>query len=180
MLRIREMCRDDVDAVADLRVRGWQTAYAGILPQPHLDAMSVEEDARRRREAFAGPRSRAVQLVADDGTGAVGWAAYGPYRGTPPEPDTGELYALYVRPELVGTGVGRALVEAVHTGLWRDEGWAGCALWVLRDNARARRFYEAAGYRPDGAVQAESYEGREVAEVRYHRSRPPGRGRPVG
>lgn len=174
------MRRDDVDAVADLRVRGWQAAYAGMVPQAYLDAMSVEEDARSRRAAFADPRSRAVHLVADDGTGAVGWAAYGPYRGTPPGPDTGELYALYVRPELVGTGVGRALVEAVHARLWRDEGCAGCALWVLRDNARARRFYEAAGYRPDGAVQREDLGGREVAEVRYRRGRPRGRGRPVG
>ncbi|WKK27415.1 hypothetical protein QZH56_09500 [Streptomyces olivoreticuli] len=38
----------------------------------------------------------------------MGWAGFGPYRGA--EADTGELYALYVHPRLIGTGVGRTLL----------------------------------------------------------------------
>ena len=34
-------------------------------------------------------------------------------------------------------------------------GFGSAMLWVLEDNARARAFYEAAGWRPDGGRQLE-------------------------
>lgn len=43
-------------------------------------------------------------------------------------------------------------------------------LWVLKGNARARRFYERAGFRPDGAEEPFEVEGVAVPEVRYVRA----------
>ncbi len=43
------MTEAGIDAVSAIRVRGRQTAYAGIVPQPYLDGMTVEDDARERR-----------------------------------------------------------------------------------------------------------------------------------
>jgi hypothetical protein len=40
-------------------------------------------------------------------------------------------------------------------------------IWVIEANARGRRFYEAAGWRPDGARQAIDFDGAMVDEVRY-------------
>ncbi|GAA4656267.1 GNAT family N-acetyltransferase [Streptomyces chumphonensis] len=171
MVRVRTMRAADVGDVAAVRVRGWQVAYAGIVPQAHLDAMTVAADAARRAAAFAEADPRTTQLVADDGCGVVGWAAFGPYRGTAAGRRAGELYALYVRPDLVGTGVGRALLAAVHAA---TGDYDALLLWVLRDNRRARRFYEAAGYRADGAVQSETYGSVPVPEVRYARPAGPG------
>jgi GNAT superfamily N-acetyltransferase len=51
------------------------------------------------------------------------------------------LEHLYVAPEAIGTGVGRRLLDAVtaaHPG--------GLSLYVFARNARARRFYESAGF----------------------------------
>jgi RimJ/RimL family protein N-acetyltransferase len=42
-------------------------------------------------------------------------------------------------------------------------------LWVLADNARARRFYDKGGFAPDGATQEEEYDGTLLTEVRYAR-----------
>jgi ribosomal protein S18 acetylase RimI-like enzyme len=172
MVRIREMRADDVDAVAAVRVRGWQAAYVGMLPQAYLDRMSVAEDAARRRGRFAASRGRVCNLVAVDAADAVvGWASLGPWRG----PDAaaaagaGEVYALYVRPELVGTGVGRALLDAVHEEAARRR-MPELLLWVLRDNARARRFYARQGYVCDGATQSDDYDGVTAVEVRYRRA----------
>lgn len=39
----------DCAAVAEIRVRGWQRAYAGLIPRAYLDAMDVIRDAERRR-----------------------------------------------------------------------------------------------------------------------------------
>jgi hypothetical protein len=41
------------------------------------------------------------------------------------------------------------------------------ALWVLRDNVRARRFYERAGFIADGTEKAADLVGHQLREVRY-------------
>src|SRR5689334_8382516 len=143
MTEVRVMTGADIDAVSALRVRGWQSAYAGIVPQGYLDAMSAPQDAARRREWFAGDTGRVENLVTSDATGVTGWAAHGPYRGEGAEPGDGELYAIYVRPDRIGTGTGRALIGAVRARA-ADRGFPRLRLWVLADNVRARRFYEKA------------------------------------
>ena len=40
------------------------------------------------------------------------------------------------------------------------------ALWVLRDNVRAREFYAARGLAPDGAERRISIGSRELTELR--------------
>ncbi|WP_326699070.1 GNAT family N-acetyltransferase [Streptomyces sp. NBC_01754] len=172
MARIRVMGEADIDAVAALRVRGWRSAYAGIIPQDFLDRMSAERDAQRHRARFASSRGKTVDLVSvgEDDT-PVGWICCGPYRGETDSGDVGEVYALYVEPTRMGTGLGRALLDAAH----RHEsarGFATWQLWVLQDNARARKFYAAAGYAADGAVESDVYGDTAVAEVRYRRPAP--------
>ncbi len=116
MVRVRAMRAADIDAVSRVRVRGWQFAYAGIMPQGYLDGLSAREDAARRREFFARSRDAVTSLVAEDADAVVGWASFGAARDKDAGPGDGELYALYVRPELIGTGVGRALTAASLAG----------------------------------------------------------------
>ena len=177
-MRIRVMSEADIDAVAAIRVHGWQTAYRGIVPQSFLDALDVAGDAAQRREFFPRSVGRVHNLVAEDGTGngsgpaggeVVGWAALGPYRGEEDVPDgTGELYALYTRPDRIGTGVGRALMSAAITQA-TSLGLRRLLLWVLTDNTSARRFYARAGFAPDGAVAVDDCEGVPLQEMRYAR-----------
>jgi Tfp pilus assembly protein PilP len=42
-------------------------------------------------------------------------------------------------------------------------------LWVLASNERARAFYGARGWRPDGGTKTEPREGFSLNEVRYRR-----------
>ncbi|MFF2806474.1 GNAT family N-acetyltransferase [Streptomyces sp. NPDC058000] len=187
------MTEGDVDAVSAVRVRGWQAAYQGLMPQAYLDAMSVAEDARQRREWFARRRPEMWELVAERAGEVIGWLAGGPARdadltrepvpaqGTELSaeerelPDGGrpaaELMALYVAPALLGTGIGRALLTA-GTARARDHGYGALYLWVVHGNARAQRFYERAGFAPDGAQEAYDVGGWRVPEVRYRRPLP--------
>ncbi|MEU7189312.1 GNAT family N-acetyltransferase [Streptomyces sp. NPDC039022] len=175
-IRIRDMEQADIDAVAAIRVRGWQTAYAGLMPQAYLDGLSAAEDAAARREFFAAAPPEVVNLVAEQDGTLIGWAAFGPARaedGAPPPPASeGELYALYLPPERIGTGIGRALTDACLARAGRN-GFRALRLWVLKGNARARRFYERAGFRADGAEEAYEVAGVAVPEVRYRRPLPP-------
>jgi hypothetical protein len=81
MTDVRVMTAADIDAVSAVRVRGWQSAYAGIVPRRYLDAMSASADAARHRERFADGTGPVEDLVSTDGSGVTGWAAHGPYRG---------------------------------------------------------------------------------------------------
>ncbi|WP_413471192.1 N-acetyltransferase family protein [Streptomyces noursei] len=187
---VREMAEADIDAVSAVRVRGWQAAYPGLMPQAYLDAMDVAQDAARRREWFARRRPEVWELVAGRAGRVVGWLAAGPARdadltrgaGSPTDGElapedrefpagrrpAAELLALYVTPELLGTGVGRALLDA-GTLRARSLGYGALYLWVVRGNTRAQRFYERAGFAPDGAEAASDVGGRRVPELRYRR-----------
>ncbi len=82
-----------------------------------------------------------------------------------------ELYALYVRPAWWSTGTGRTLMQRVLAKS-AGAGFPSITLWVLRDNRRARRFYERAGFAPDGATHVLTRLG-DVPELRYRRTLEP-------
>ena len=117
------------------------------------------------------------------GSGIVGYATFGPeldVLGKPwPHPPTAagsaaevaELYALYVHPGWWSTGAGRALMNHVLATV-QAAGYAGITLWVLEANARARRFYQRAGFAADGARHALDNLGG-VTEIRYRRALDP-------
>ncbi|WP_406442632.1 GNAT family N-acetyltransferase [Streptomyces sp. NBC_00631] len=163
-LHVRPMTLDDCCRVSEIRVRGWQYAYRGLMPQPFLDGLSAERDAERRRARFRDGRDGVTELVAvRDGT-IVGWAAHGPYREGETRTGDAELYAIYLDEAHLGTGAGRALLATV---LEQCAGYARVYLWVLKENARARRFYEIAGFVADGAEEPYEVDGVPVPEVRY-------------
>ncbi|MEV6479588.1 GNAT family N-acetyltransferase [Streptomyces sp. NPDC051576] len=170
-LRIRPMALADCDRVSEIRILGWRFAYRGLMPQPFLDALSAKADAERRRARFARGDGSVVNLVAARGEEIVGWAAFGPYRDGELRTEDAELYAIYLDPEHLGTGAGRALMlEALRqcAALGHDRVY----LWVVRGNARARRFYERAGFHADGAEEPYEVDGMTVPEVRYVRELP--------
>ncbi|MEV6566765.1 GNAT family N-acetyltransferase [Streptomyces kronopolitis] len=167
------MTAADVEAVSAVRVRGWQHAYRGLMPQAYLGAMSVAADAERRRAWFGRRAPEVSDLVAERDGEVIGWASVGPARDPDVTPGAGELLALYVAPELIGTGAGRALLAAGIADA-RAKGACALYLWVVRGNTLARRFYERAGFVPDGAEEADEVGGRSVPELRYRRPLTPG------
>ncbi|GKQ39428.1 N-acetyltransferase [Streptomyces sp. A012304] len=163
---MRDMTLADCHRVSEIRVRGWQSAYRGLMPRTYLDALSVTRDAERRRARFQEGDAGVVNLVAERGGRVVGWAAHGPYREGELRTRDAELYALYVDGEERSTGVGRALLQECVRQVGA-RGHARMYLWVLRDNTPARRFYERAGFHADGTEEPFEVDGVQVPEVRY-------------
>ncbi len=166
--RVREMTLDDCARVAEIRVRGWQRAYEGLIPRAYLDGLSVAEDTERRRRTLREGDGSVVNLVAEHAGSVVGWACHGPHRDDEVRSGDVELYAIYVHPDRLGRGVGQALLRE-SLGRCAAEGRERMLLWVLKENAPARRFYERAGFRPDGAEEPFEAGGASVPEVRYAR-----------
>ena len=155
----------DLTAIATVRIRSWQEAYRGTVPQDYLDSMDVAaEVARREGSPLDG------QHVAEAGGNVVGWLFVGPYRADEgeevPGPSCGEVGAIYTLPEVWGLGVGRRLMT-YGLGELRRLGLQPVLLWVLVANERARRFYERAGFRADGRVVDFEVGGVTLPEMRY-------------
>ncbi|MGW8763943.1 N-acetyltransferase family protein [Streptomyces sp. NPDC055815] len=165
---IREALPEDAAALAAVHVLSWQAAYRDLVPDPYLDALDVDERAATWRARLTAPDRPTVLVAANDGR-LVGFSCFRAWPdGEFAAETTAELAALYALPEVWGTGVGRALLAASTKAL-TAAGFQAAALWVFADNARARRFYEAAGWRPDGTTVREETGGRVLEELRYRR-----------
>jgi len=162
----------DAAAIARVHIRSWQVAYRGQLSDAFLNGLDAEIDQRTSRwEGFIAARTSRgqVYLVAQNGDRVVGFVTFGPSEDEPVDPRIGEVYAIYVDPSYWDRGYGRALFTAAMRGL-SDAGFGEATLWVLGTNARARRFYEIAGWAADGAVKTEHRGDIELREVRYRRA----------
>lgn len=73
---------------------------------------------------------------------------------------------MYLAPEARGRGFGRALITHAIDDL-RGRGFDPVVVWVFEANAGARRFYEAAGFQPDGARQPVDFGEVSLPEIRY-------------
>jgi ribosomal protein S18 acetylase RimI-like enzyme len=165
---IRPLRSEDAGALGAVHVRAWQTAYRGLLPDEYLANLKAAERAAQWAEALArGPRPRVARLGAEVDGRVVGFIAVGAAAGDTAS-STGEVYALNVDPGHWGRGIGRTLLDAGVDHL-RESGFTEAILWVLPGNARARRFYEAAGWRHDGADRRLNVLGVDVDETRYRR-----------
>lgn len=158
----------DAEALARLHVRSWQWAYRGQLPDEYLDRMpdSLERRIEARRAALTNLPPEHRWWVAEQARQIMGFAVTEPSRDADAPLSTGEVTMIYLEHEAAGKGVGRALFAHAVEDL-RRRGYAQAILWVLETNSRARRFYEAAGFRADGASKTEEWPGVALHEVRY-------------
>ena len=166
---MRRATESDAEAVARVHITSWQSAYRGQLPDRFLDDLSMELESRANfwRGHIATQSSARHEIWTAEVDGSLqGFAAVGPARRDD-ESGCGEVYALYVDPLRWSQGVGRLLLAHAVQRLFR--GYTRAVLWVLESNARARRFYERAGWAVEGGTKIEHLaDGTELREVRYH------------
>lgn len=162
-LLIRPFTVDDADSFGPVHVRAWQTAYRGLMPDDFLDGLDGAVWAARWREHFGDGEHSRNDLVAELEGRVVGAVSVGADRDGS---GLGELWAINVDPDVFGTGVGQELFTAGVDRL-RGLGFERAVLWVVRENARARRFYERNGWHPDGTEKVDAFGGVDVVELRY-------------
>jgi ribosomal protein S18 acetylase RimI-like enzyme len=138
---VRQATLDDAAAIAHVHVATWRTTYRGLLPDDFLASLSEEHYTERWRRVISEGSSRVY--VADEPAGIAGFASGGRERAGE-NGFAGELYAIYVLDAAQRRGHGRELVRAV-AGALRDMKLPDMIVWVLRDNAAARGFYERLG-----------------------------------
>lgn len=131
---------EDAEAVTDVLISSWQTAYRGIVSDECLDNMDRDTLIERRRKQY-----RDYIVAVADGR-VVGFCWYvndNSFSSDLPDIDS-EIVALYVRPELMRQGIGRKMVSYAVDDLTK-QGRKSMVIWCLKDNHSARRFYESMG-----------------------------------
>jgi len=168
-MEVRVATPEDAGGIVRVAVASWQGAYAHVVPGHVLSRL--DDEVAHRTEQWTGWLRGTVPgwrtFVAVSGDDIVGFASGGPSRDEDGSPtQVGELGAIYVLPSAWGQGAGRMLM-AEFTASLRESGYEEASLWVLDDNPRARRFYEAAGWTLDGKTKADVLLETPVSEVRY-------------
>ena len=145
----------EIDGKGYVHYQSWHETYTGLIDAGYMEGVTLEkctETARRWPDNI---------MVAKDGDKVVGFVGFGAYRDET-LPGHGEVFAIYVLKEYQGQKVGYELMNAALEQL---VGYQKIAVWVLKGNDGAIRFYERYGFRFDG-MEAEIMLGTPKVELR--------------
>lgn len=154
----------DAEDLARVHVTSWRETYRGLLSDAFLARMSEAGHARRFARALLHPGEHEVTLVAADRYGLVGYAVGGPSRtGAKGE---AEIATLYLLRRAQSQGLGARLIADTVRAL-AAQGATSLVISVLRDNFRARAFYEHLGGEAEAPRREPGPGGQLLYEVAY-------------
>ena len=149
-----------------MQERGWQGAYRHVFPVDELDRGGfIQADALARATRAAAAPAGAT-FVAERRRRR--WSASPRSARAATSAGSASCTRSTSTPTLVDRRRPRADRASARSSCAAQ--YAEATLWVLEDNPRARRFYERAGWHPDGARKAEERWGVRAPEVRYRKS----------
>lgn len=143
MLDLREATAEDAALISRIIACSWRGAYQELIDPVYL-ARLPEEYWMPSMRSWLGSGRMYGFLAELDGL-PVGCVIYG--RGRDEErADWGEIVSLYILPEVLGRGIGSALLRSALSAL-REDGYDRVYLWAICGNGRAERFYRKHGFR---------------------------------
>lgn len=165
-MNFRRATPDDAHELAKVHVASLNKAYRGIVSDSHLRDFTVERRTERFRESLA-TRSEETYVAEQDGD-VLGFLTLGKCRDQDVSRESaGEIWGIYLAPQYWRKGTGRLLSQQAETIL-ASRGHSEVTLWVLEGNKQARKFYEAMGFRTDGATKEVNL-GALIPAVRYRK-----------
>lgn len=159
----------DLAPVGRLHHRSRAAAYRDLVPAEALAVPTAEMLADWWTTRWPHERDSHLMTIAEYDGRLAGFTYVGPDEDG--DPDSGELYAIHLDPDLHARGIGRTLMVEALAEL-RRRGFRRALLWVLTGNAHARRFYERGGWRPDGARRHAHIGDADTPQLRYVRPLP--------
>ncbi len=134
----------DSRAIAEVQVNTWRTAFINILPDDVLIDLSADDRESAWRERLVDkPENKTKVTVASTESKVVGFSAYGPARKEFADCDA-EIYTLFILSDYQGMGIGRQLVTYAAAE-FVERAYSSMVIWVFKENAPARAFYQALG-----------------------------------
>lgn len=158
----------EAESIAAVQRRSWQQIFppdvaAHVLASVDLDSMRQSWAAA----ILAPPLAQFRVLVATSQGRVVGFAAVGPADDPDADPSDALVAEFIVDPQAQRQGHGSRLLNAVADTL-RADGFGRATYWVRSIDDPTRRFFESAGWAPDGSHQTVGTED-EAARVKMVR-----------
>lgn len=152
MILVRPATLDDATDVAVIWCAGWRDGHLGGVPEELVAARTPESFHRRAAE-----RVRDTTVVTSDGSVAGFIMVVGD-----------EVEQVYVAAEHRGRGVAQLLLTAAEDQV-ANNGFGEAWLAVVASNARARAFYERAGWIDQGMFDYQAFGEAGPIRVPAHR-----------
>ncbi len=154
---IRQANSHDIPRIAEIIVFGKRVAYRPIFENDEvsfneLQVVSLYEEYQKNPDTLEGMH------LYDDGI------IKGVIKGHSEDEKIVEITDFYVEPFFVGQGIGTRLLEYLIQQV-RKKGIQKIILWVIKDNEKARKFYERNGFINSGETRI--IEGTDKIDCRY-------------
>ena len=160
---IRTATIDDAPACAEIHCRGWEVAYAGLVPEEYIAQRRPKRLEKWQGYLTSGLYEYYVPVLEGQVVGFLSLRSPEEHENLPD--NYYEVGGIYLHPSVYRQGIGRKLMLFAEAQA-RAKGKTAMMLWVFEDNAPSRRFYEACGYHPDGKTDISDY-GRPLRTMRY-------------
>ena len=146
-VKIRKAVVTDASAVATININTWKVAYKGIIPQDHLDSLSINDKIPRWEKAIkdltVNKKELFIAEISDlNGSEIIGFSMGGPSQFEDYKID-GDLYAIYVFPKYWNQGIGTLLFNSVIK-YFLNKNFKTMVIWALKENS-ACEFYKKWG-----------------------------------
>ena len=146
-VKIRKAVVIDASAIASINVKTWQSAYKGIIPQAHLDSLSINDKIPRWVKKISDLKENKLAIfvaeISDiNGSEIVGFSMGGPSHFEEFKID-GDLHAIYILPKYWKQGIGTLLFNSVIKK-FLDMNFKTMIIWALKENF-ACNFYKKMG-----------------------------------
>ena len=142
-VKIRKAIVSDASAIAAININTWKIAYKGIIPQSHLDSLSINDKIPRWEKAINDLAENKKNLyVAEisifNGKEIIGFSMGGPSHFEDYKID-GDLHAIYILPKYWKQGIGTLLFNSVIK-FFISMNYKTMIIWALKENS-AGDFY---------------------------------------
>lgn len=138
-INIRQAQFDDIKAIAEIKVRGWQTAYSEIVDKEYLNKMTVFDHTRQIKESYALEN----MFVAEKDNEILGFCRVCSYDEAFNNVDC-EIREIYVKPDMKRMGIGSKLFSYI-TDFFKQKNKLKMYLCCFKENYASRKFYESMG-----------------------------------
>lgn len=141
-MNIRKAEITDAEAITNVHVKTWQSAYRGLISDEILDNIDYNKRYNLWNDVLSEDKEDSFLYVAEVNEKIVGFLSGGPSR-TEDMDYKGEIYGFYILPVYQRQGIGQELFNrAVKFFLNRNIN--SMLIWVLKDNP-AINFYKKMG-----------------------------------
>ena len=140
----------DEENLAYIQTESWKAAFENILSDEALQQCTQVDKVTNMYRRLLEQNIYNGYLLSVDGTPhCIAW--WGASRDKD-MPDSAELICIHSLPDRWRRGFGKRMMEVVLGDIKKAQ-YTKVFLWVFEENVRARRFYEAMGFMPNGKAK---------------------------